>query len=182
MKAGGRSITFARCLGRHAALVAPLSRTEWTAAMLSELEHLPAGMSPIRWALEMLLCFLAPTWLFVAIVLSAAQGVMPWRLALLYSSVALIGPLGLLAGIGSIHFRRGALSRTPVTLLALLAAWCLIGYSAQLLQVGAPASEWWRDFVLIALLPALAVAHLAYMASGTKTFQAAMCSAGRRTR
>jgi nitrate reductase gamma subunit len=195
-----RSLAVARSLARHAALVAPHSRAEWTTAMLSELEHLPAGASPTRWAvgcvvvayaermrvmtrllpvsrwiltIEMVLCFLPPSWLFAATVFSAAQGLMPWQLALLYSSVALVGPLGLLTALGAIHFRRGALSRMALTLLALLAAWTLIGYSAQLLKAGTPASEWWRDFVLIGLLPALAVAHLAVISDVRPRYAAA---------
>jgi uncharacterized membrane protein YhdT len=50
-------------------------------------------------------------------------------------------------------------SRATIIVLALLAAWTVLAYSAQALQHVAFLSTW-REYVLIALLPALAVVHL----------------------
>jgi hypothetical protein len=60
----------------------------------------------------------------------------------------------------TLFFRKKPRSRAINTVLALLAAWTLVAYTGEVLHNGAPVSQWWREFVLIALLPALALVHL----------------------
>jgi hypothetical protein len=164
--------------------------------MINEMEHMPQEAPAIRWALgcilvsymeriramtgstisvsrgilalETIICFVPVTWLFVAVVLATAHGPLLLRDGLLYCSVTLAGPVGLAVAWNTIVFKRAGASRATSALLCILAAWTFIGYSAQLLNSGAPISEWWRNFVLIALLPVLAVVHLTRIASATR--------------
>jgi TRAP-type C4-dicarboxylate transport system permease small subunit len=59
---------------------------------------------------------------------------------------------------------RLSLTKFAMVALCILAAWTGFAYSLQLLAEAEPASHW-RDFVLIALLPALGIAHLLYLAT-----------------
>jgi hypothetical protein len=53
------------------------------------------------------------------------------------------------------------MSRTTMAGLCLLAAWTLLAYTSQILTFGqSHLSDWWREFVIIAVLPTLAVLHL----------------------
>ena len=186
----------AQVLAGHAIAVSPPERTEWARAMANEIDQLPTGLSAVRWAcgcvlvgyserilcmtratspvsrwimgLEMLVCFVPLTFLLCAVLFSAARGSIPWPHALLYGSLALTGPCGLILGLRIAVFTARAASRVTIALLAILAGWTLLAYSGQVLSNGGIArlSEWWRDFVLIALLPALAVVHLARMRFG----------------
>jgi hypothetical protein len=52
--------------------------------------------------------------------------------------------------------------------LSILAAWTVLGYALELVTDSGPDHEWWRawrEYVLIALLPALGVIHLLYLAT-----------------
>ena len=98
-----------------------------------------------------------------------AEGI-PWRIypqaALLYGSATILGPLGLAAALRSIFSKSAAMNRAAIAALCLLAAWTLAAYSVQLLTFGQThLSDWWREFVLIAVLPILAVAHVAFINS-----------------
>jgi hypothetical protein len=184
-----RSFTrrIASALVSHAAHVLPLQRREWSSAMISEVDHLPSAGAAIRWAmgcvitgyierirmsrsirhlsrwvlsLEMLLCFVPVTWLF-AFVISSSIRVMPPLTALLFVSATLVGPIGLLIAAKTLVFRR-AVGRITSAALCVLALWTFAVLCSR--HPGALSSDW-RDIVLIAVLPGLAAAHLAFMAS-----------------
>jgi hypothetical protein len=180
----------ARTLARHGARVAPTERAEWCKAMINEMDYLPRPASAIGWALgcivvgyaerirsmtrsivavspwilalELMVCFAPLTFLFFAVVAAAARGAMTWQAGLLYASVALVGPLGLAVAFGRVVFKRRPLGRATSVLLAILAAWTFIAYSGQIFNNAGIAHPFdrWREFVLIALLPLLAVVHL----------------------
>ena len=115
-----------------------------------------------RWllSLEMALCLIPLTWLFVAVLAMMARGVMPLEYGILSSSAALLGPIGLAVAMRIVFVTGGSVGRATTTILALLAAWTVLAYSGQVLHNGTPFSGWWREFVLIALLPSWAVVHL----------------------
>jgi hypothetical protein len=110
-------------------------------------------------ALEMAVCLVPLTWLFLAIAASAAHGVMPVKDFIRFGSVALAGPLGLLLAVRVLFFSRRRVGRNTMILAALLAGWTLFAYLGELLHNGAVPFPW-REYVLIAILPAVAVAHL----------------------
>jgi hypothetical protein len=156
--------------------------------MANELDHIPRGTPALWWALgctlvsyqervrimtrplahiprwllllEMALCLVPLTWLFGAVLAMTARGAMPLEAGILYGSVALVGPIALATALRFVLSHASSVGRVTTTLLVLLAAWTVLGYSAQVLHNGLPPSAWWREFVLIALLPACAVAHL----------------------
>lgn len=183
----------ASSLTAHAAKVLPAERREWSQAMISEVNHLPSSGAAIRWAmgcivagyvermrtmnhpighvarwvlsLEMLICFVPVTFLFVAVILSAVRGVWSIQTSLLYASATLIGPIGLVISLRSLVLGQ-AVGRTTSIALCLLAAWTFVSYlSLVLSNHSSRPTEWWQIFVLIAFLPALAVAHLAFIAA-----------------
>ena len=130
--------------------------------MIRPFESLP------RWVLvlEMLVCFLPLTLLFSAVVQRGFHGGFTPQAALLYGSATILGPLGLAAALRSIFSKSAAMNRAAIAALCLLAAWTLAAYSVQLLTFGQThLSDWWREFVLIAVLPILAVAHVAFINS-----------------
>ena len=176
-------------LTAHAARILPPERSEWSQAMIHEVDNLASASAAVRWAvgcvfagyvermrtmvrslislprwilaLEMLLCFLPLTLLFSAVVLTGAQGRFTLQTCLLYCSGSVLGPLGLAAAFRSVFFKRGWMNRITIAALCLLAAWTLTAYSAQILSFGQThLPDWWREFVLIAVLPAFAVLHL----------------------
>jgi hypothetical protein len=182
----------ARRLVKHAALASPKERTDWAQAMINELDYLPPDLSAVSWALgciyaaysertrtmirsfeslprwvlalEMLVCFLPLTLLFASVILTGLHGGFTLPVCLLYCSGALLGPLGLLAALRSIFSKSGAMSRVAIAGLCLLTAWNLAAYSAQILTFGQSHwSDWWREIVIIAVLPALAVIHLVFI-------------------
>lgn len=184
----------ARGLIRHAAVVAPGERAEWAQAMTNELDYLSPDLSAVVWALgclwvcyaeriramvrsldslprwvlviEMVVCFLPLTWLFSAVLQREFHGGFTLPEALLYGSASILGPLGFAAGICSIFSKSRALNRMTITALCLLTAWTLATYSTQVLTFGhSHLSEWWQEFVLIAVLPALAVLHVIFINS-----------------
>lgn len=178
----------AAALLEHAALISPPGRHEWVHAMQNELEHLPQGSTAVSWALgcvlvsyrerilvvmgslnnvsrwllsiEMAVCLVPLTWLFIAVFVMTAHGIMPLQFGILAGSGALLGPIGLLVGLRIIFASRSRLGKTTTTVMALLAAWTVVAYSGQIVQNGTPFTEVWREFVLIAVLPTLAVTHL----------------------
>lgn len=184
----------ARRLIKHAATVAPGERAEWAQAMTNELDYLSPDLSAVGWALgclwacyaeriramvrsldslprwvlvvEMVVCFLPLSWLFSAVVQRGLHGGFTSPEALLYGSATILGPLGFAAAVRSIVSKSRAMSRATITALCVLAAWTLAAYSAQLLTFGhSHFSEWWREFVLIAVLPTLAVLHVVFINS-----------------
>jgi hypothetical protein len=184
----------ARELVKHAAMALPEERADWAQAMINEFDYLPPDMSAVGWALgcifvsyseriramprsleslprwvltlEMLVCFLPLTLLFSAVVLRGIHGGFTLQACLLYCSGAILGPLGLLAALRSIFSSSPGMSRATIAGLCLLAAWTLAAYSAQILTFGqGHLSDWWREFVIIAVLPALAVIHLVFIHS-----------------
>lgn len=178
----------AALLARHAAWVSPPERKEWSHAMINELEHIPRGAPALRWALgcalasyleridimtrsltnlprwllsvEMAVCLVPVTWLFLAVLAMMARGRLPLEYGILCASATLLGPICLAVATRILFARNGSLGRVTGILLPLLAAWTVLAYAGQLLHNGVPFSEGWRDFVLIALLPSWAVLHL----------------------
>lgn len=156
--------------------------------MHNELEHLPRGAAVLSWALgcalvsyrervfvmvgslsnvarwllsiEMAVCLVPLTWLFIAVFALTAHGAMPLRFGILAGSGALLGPIGLIIGLRTIFVAKGSLSKTTTIVMASLAAWTVAAYCLQVMQDGASFSDGWRDFVLIAVLPGWAVVHL----------------------
>jgi hypothetical protein len=184
----------ARGLLKHAAMVSPGERAEWAQAMSNEFDYLSPGMSAVGWALgcllvcyseriramvrpfeslprwvlvlEMLVCFLPLTLLFSAVVQRGLDGGFTPQAALLYGSATILGPLGLAAALRSIFSKSAGMNRAAIAGLCLLAAWTLAAYSTQILTFGQThLSDWWREFVLIAVLPILAVLHVAFINS-----------------
>jgi len=178
----------AALLVRHAVWVAPPERKEWSHAMINELDHVPPGASVLRWAagcalvsylerinimtrsltnlprwllsLEMALCLVPVTWLFIAILTATARGRLAMEYGILSGSATLLGPVCVAVAMRIVFARKSSVGRLTATLLPLLAAWTVVAYAGQLLHNGSPFSEWWREFVLIALLPSWAVVHL----------------------
>lgn len=107
----------------------------------------------------MLVCLVPLTWLFIAVVAMTARGAIPLEYGILSSSATLLGPIGLAVALRAVFFTGVSVSRTTTTLLALLAGWTVLAYSGQVLHNGTFLSAW-REYVLIALLPAVAVMHL----------------------
>lgn len=175
-------------------MVSPGERAEWAQAMLNELDYLSPDMSAVGWALgcilvcyseriramvrsleslprwvlvlEMVVCFLPLTLLFSAVVQRGLHGGFTLQAGLLYGSATILGPLGFAAALRSIFSNSGGMSRATIAGLCLLAAWTLAAYSTQILTFGqSHLSDWWREFVLIAVLPVLAVLHIVFINS-----------------
>jgi hypothetical protein len=183
----------ATLLVRHAVWVSPPKRKDWVQAMRHELDHIPLGVSALQWAvgcvlvsyierirfmtrslttlprwllaLEMTVCLAPLTLLFIAILAAIARGLMPVEYGVLYGSMSVLGPVGLAVAVRLILFSGDAVGRTTVVALVLLAPWTVVACSGQVLHDGAPFSNTWRDFVLIALLPALGAIHLVHIIS-----------------
>jgi hypothetical protein len=183
-------------MARHALRVVPRHRTIWSEAMLNELDHLPRDQSALRWALgcllvsyherirtmitawppisrpvlglEMLVCLVPLTWLFIAVVLQTASGRLPLHDGALYAMGCIAGPLTLIAAIRAVIFRHKLMTRTGIAILIAAAVWTVFAYTGQLIHSGARVADVWRDFVLIALLPLLAAAHLSWISSNER--------------
>ncbi len=175
-------------LVKHAAWVSPPDRKEWSQAMINELDHVPRDTSALGWALgctfvsylerihtmtrsmtnlprwllslEMMVCLVPLTWLFVAVLAMMARGRMPLEFGILAGSATLLGPIGLAVAMRIVFATGGSVGRVTTSILGLLAAWTVLAYSGQVLHSGIPLSGWWREFVLLALLPCWAVVHL----------------------
>jgi hypothetical protein len=158
--------------------------------MISEIDHLPSAGAAIRWAmgciiagyierirmsssmkhlsrwvlsLEMLLCFVPVTCLFEAVMSSSVRAMGSLPTALLFASATLVGPMGLAIAAKTLVFRQ-ALGRMTGAALCALALWTFASYLAFSLRSPGAMSSDWRDIVLIAVLPGLAAAHLAFVA------------------
>jgi hypothetical protein len=83
----------------------------------------------------------------------------PLEYGILASSAALLGPVGLAVAMRIVFITRRSVGRATTIVLTLLAAWTVLAYSGQVLHNGIFLSMW-REYVLIAFLPALAVVHL----------------------
>jgi hypothetical protein len=180
-------------LVRHAGKVLPPNREHWADAMAAELAHIPENAAALKWAvgcvvagyserikamtnlrpgisrwvlsLEMLICLAPLTLAFVLIMFNLK--LMSGRDAALDLSVALVGPIGSVAAFKAIALNRPALPAATSWALSILAAWTLLAYGLHILDYSGgaiPALDWWREFILLALLPALAVAHLIFLA------------------
>jgi TRAP-type C4-dicarboxylate transport system permease small subunit len=117
-----------------------------------------------RWVLvlEMLVCFTPLTWLCLATFANLSR--MEGKTGIVALTVAAAGPIGLVVAFKVVVLNRPSLTKLAMAALCILAAWTGLTYSLQLLAEPEPASHW-REFVLIALLPALGIAHLLYLAS-----------------
>lgn len=117
----------------------------------------PLGLS--RWILgaEMLLAFGPLSWLFGALMVLDLRGRAPPELAALWMSAALLGPVGLVLSARIIALPRMVPGRAAKWALLGLAAWTVLAYGAHVSRLP---SLGWRELMLIAVLPAIAVAHL----------------------
>jgi len=183
-------------LTAHAARILPPERREWSQAMIAEVDHLPSAGAAMRWAigcifagyfermrtmnhpighvarwvlsLEMLICFVPVTVLFVGVILGAMRGAWSISTSLLYASATLIGPIGLVISVKSLVLGQ-AIGRTTIAAVCLLVAWTFVSYLALVLgSQSSRSSDWWQIFLLIAILPVLAVAHLAFIGAKTR--------------
>ncbi len=122
-----------------------------------------------RWvlSLEMLCCFVPLTFLFVATVMSL--GHMDGTTAMVALTVAMTGPVGLIVAFKIVVLNRRLLTRLAAVALGVIAVWTvtvvsLHDVSEHVLAGGRANADWWESFVLIALLPALGIAHLIFLA------------------
>jgi hypothetical protein len=180
-------------LAAHAARVLPRDRADWASAIRSEVHHVPgdqaalswalgcvlasyiermrtmtAGNQPIsRWVLVVeMLCFFTPLTLLCFAIIGYLD-LMTKQQAILSLTVAAAGPVGLVVAFRTVVLNRPSLTKSAIAVLAVLAAWTMVGYSLQLASQGGVDHWWrfWREFVLIALLPAVGIAHLIYLAT-----------------
>lgn len=128
-----------------------------------------------RWLhlLEMLLCLGPVTAYFIIACVSSLQGYTPMP-AQGYTSVqenlfiwsaTLIGPIGLLSAFRTLFSPSYGPGRILTTVLWLLAAWTTTAFVALLVHFRLGPLEWCGLLVPFALLPAAAVAHLAWLGS-----------------
>ena len=176
----------AALLLKHAAWASPRNRKQWLQAMAHELDHIPGDASALAWALgsifvsylervdnmirssmslpswllslEMAVCLGPLAWLFTVALAMMGRGVMPLNFGIPLILAALLGPLGLWLASRTILFEDSPVGRIATIVLTLLGAWTVLEYTGQIIE-GAFLSSW-RDYVLMALLPPLAVAHL----------------------
>jgi len=115
-------------------------------------------------ALESLICFLPVTALGVAVVIATEAGNMTELRALVFLSAAAIGPIGLSVAFRFVVLQRAHVSRIAIAVMCVLAAWTLIAYFGTMIALsGLEPLQWWREAFLIALLPAIGAAHLAFV-------------------
>jgi hypothetical protein len=136
-------------------------------AMPRSLTNLP------RWilSLEMALCLLPLTGLFIAVLAMTASGRMPLQYGILAGSGALLGPIGVALAARIVFVSGAAVGRTMKAVVLLLAAWTVLAYSAQIMH-GTAFAGGWREFVLLALLPSWAVVHLLRISAERRTLAA----------
>ena len=189
---GRRSVVrhFAVRLAAHAEKALPRGRADWASAMRNEVHHISGNYAALKWALgcvfasyrermrtmiagnprisrwvlvlEMLFCFTPLTWLCLATF--ANLGRMEGKTGIFALTVAAAGPIGLIVAFKVVVLNRPSLTKFAMAVLCILAAWTGFAYSLQILAEAEPTHHW-RDFVLIALLPALGIAHLLYLAT-----------------
>jgi hypothetical protein len=128
-----------------------------------------------RWLLllEMLLCLGPVTAYFMFVSVSIAQGYTLFpaqgytqvQEGLIFGSATLIGPIGLVSAFRTLFSRSYGPGRLLTTLLWLLAAWTLTTFVALLVHFRLGLVAWCGMLLPFALLPASAVAHLAWLGS-----------------
>jgi hypothetical protein len=186
-----------RALATHAARTLPLEHSPWGEAMRRETDYIASDRAALAFAfgcllsaystrfsnmrtgnlrparsllvLEMLLCFLPLTGIFIAALLhvfASAAHPPPILGALLAASA--LGPAGLLVVLAPALGR--ARGPVPLIALAVLSAVTITAFATGIL----PAPTW-RDAVLCVLLPLAGVAHLAAL---TRTPSAASLQTG----
>jgi hypothetical protein len=178
-------------LATHAATILPGHRRDWARAISSETEHILSDRAALSWVigcllasysermsvmitmnsqisrvvlgLEMLICFISTTLLFLAVVSTLAIGRMSPADGLLYLSGVAVGPIGLFIAFRMIVLKRPTLSPTATAALCISAAWTFSMYSLLVLGGEGFIDDWWRNAVLIAFLPVVGAAHLVYL-------------------
>lgn len=176
-------------LAAHAEKALPPCSADWAKAMRNEIHHISGNRAALTWALgcvfasyrervramirtnprisrwvlvlEMLCCFTPLTLLCLATL--ANLGRMQGNTGVLALTVAATGPIGLMVAFKVVVLNRPSLTKFVTAALCILAAWSGLAYSLHILAEGEPAHAW-REFVLIALLPALGIFHLVYLA------------------
>jgi hypothetical protein len=128
-----------------------------------------------RWAglLEMLFCLAPVTVYFLFITVSTVQGYTLFpgqgytqaQEALIFGSATMIGPVGLISAFRTLFSRTFVPGRLLTTLLWLLAAWAMTAFVALLVHFHLEPLAWCEMLLPFALLPAVAVAHLAWLGS-----------------
>lgn len=123
--------------------------------------------------LEMLFCLGPVTTYFMFVSLSTAQGYTLFpaqgytqlQEALIFGSATLIGPVGLAFAFRTLFSRTYSPGKLLTTFMWLLAAWTLTIFVALLVRFRLGLVEWCGILLPFALLPALAVAHFAWLGS-----------------
>lgn len=179
-------------LAAHAAKILPDHRSEWAQAITNEIEHLPDDRAALRWSLgcllagykermhamnmrhlqvsgwllgiEMLLCFAPMSFLGLAVIPATITGNMPLTDALIYLSIAAVGPVGLIVAFRTIVLRRPAPGNPVLIAMCVFAALPIIAFELQSIGGLEALGQSWREAVLLAILPAAGVAHLIYIA------------------
>jgi hypothetical protein len=128
-----------------------------------------------RWLLllEMLVCLGPVTAYFVFVSVSIAQGYTLFpaqgytqvQEGLIFGSATLIGPIGLVSAFRTLFSRTYGPGRLLTTFLWLLAACTLTAFAALLVHFRLGLVSWCEMLLPFALLPASAVAHLAWFGS-----------------
>jgi hypothetical protein len=186
---------------QHAAKVLPPNREHWADAMAAEIAHIPDDAAALKWAVGCVVasyseriedmttvrpglsrwvlfvemfCFLAmPTFGFFDVLTPPYYA--PLRVTVFILSLALLGPVGLVVAFKTVVLNRPRLPTVAAWALRILAAWVLLADLMYLLALnGAMDLDWWRGYILIALLPALAVVHLVYLSARSGTDGATM--------
>jgi hypothetical protein len=170
----------------------PDSHTAWAKAIAREVDAITVDSEALSWAvggvlasykekvcvmnigtpriapwilgLEVLICFIPLTLLGLAVLSALASGAMPLGIALLYLSGTAIGPIGLVAGFRAIVRRGTHLSQVGSLVMCLFAAWTVFAFFLAAFAGDGLIGDWWRESILIALLPAAGTAHLALLA------------------
>jgi hypothetical protein len=176
-------------LAGHAANVLPRSRSDWASAMRNEVHHISGNQPALSWALgcvfasyqerirtmmgwdprisrwvlvlEMLCCFTPLTFLCLAVLGNLDR--MPGKDGVIALTVAAAGPIGLMVAFRIVVLNRPSLTKLAMTALAIMAAWTVLIYSLHLVTESGVTRHWWeawREFLLIALLPAFGIVHL----------------------
>ncbi|MDX1562982.1 MAG: hypothetical protein R3305_08640 [Gammaproteobacteria bacterium] len=185
-------------LAAHAANVLPPNRKQWAEAMRAELGALPGGLAAIEWALgcvaasyferikqmklgtinvgrivltlEMLLCFVPLTGMFVSMLFPnpVLMAVVPGPNRLFYLTWAAVGPIGLLAAFMIIVREQRSLGTVLTGLLCLSGLWAFVSYGFFWQAIGDISTNWLRGYVMLGILPALGAAHLVYLSRSAR--------------
>jgi hypothetical protein len=114
----------------------------------------------------MIVCFAPLTLMFAALLSRGAfmtTGALPldaWFVGMLLT--AALGPLGLAVAFRAIVLEWASIGAVTMAILCALAAWIVLAFGLSIMNADYPGSAW-REFTLLAVLPALGVAHLAYL-------------------